>query len=82
MEEAIGVFDVNIMRGMSFAVVPVRAVEPDAIVEDLNKIFSSTTEGPMAGMVQFVPEQAAEDHPRHIEAAGLPPGSAELGQAT
>ena len=57
MEEAIGVFDVNIMRGMSFAVVPVRAVEPDAIVEDLNKIFSSTTEGPMAGMVQFVPNK-------------------------
>jgi general secretion pathway protein D len=54
MEEAVAVFDVDVMRGMSFALVPVSAVEPDAIVEDLNKIFSSNREGPMAGMVQFV----------------------------
>lgn len=54
MEEAISVFDVDVMRGMSFALVPVGAVEPDAIVDDLNKIFAQNRDGPMTGMVQFV----------------------------
>jgi general secretion pathway protein D len=57
MQEAISVFDVNVMRGMSFAIVPVRGVEPDAILEDLNKIFGTAAEGPMAGMVQFIPNK-------------------------
>jgi general secretion pathway protein D len=55
MEETISVFDVNVMKGMSFAVVPMRGVEPDAIVEDLNRMFGAGAEGPMSGMVQFVP---------------------------
>jgi general secretion pathway protein D len=54
MEEVISVFDVDVMKGMSFALVPVGAVEPDAIVDDLNKIFASGREGPMTGMVQFI----------------------------
>jgi general secretion pathway protein D len=57
MEEAISVFDVDVMRGMSFAVVPVRAVEPEAVVEDLNNVFGANKEGPMSGMVQFVPNK-------------------------
>jgi general secretion pathway protein D len=55
MQETISVFDVNVMRGMSFAVVPMRGVEPEAVVEDLNKMFGAAADGPMAGMVQFVP---------------------------
>jgi general secretion pathway protein D len=54
MEEVISVFDVDVMKGMSFALVPVSAVEPDAIVDDLNKIFASGRDGPMNGMVQFI----------------------------
>jgi general secretion pathway protein D len=54
MEEVISVFDVDVMKGMSFALVPVSAVEPDAIVDDLNKIFASGRDGPMTGMVQFI----------------------------
>ncbi|MCC6890683.1 MAG: type II secretion system secretin GspD [Hyphomicrobiales bacterium] len=54
MEEAISVFDVDVMKGMSFAVVPVSAVEPDAIVDDLTKMFAADREGPMSGMVQFI----------------------------
>lgn len=55
MEEAISVFDVDVMRGMSFAMVPMRGVEPEAVVGDLDRIFAASAEGPMAGMVQFVP---------------------------
>lgn len=54
MEETISIFDVDVMKGMSFAIVPVSAVEPDAIVDDLNKIFASGRDGPMTGMVQFI----------------------------
>jgi general secretion pathway protein D len=55
MEDTISVFDVNHMRGMSFATVPMRGVEPEAIVGDLIKVFGTDAEGPMNGMVQFIP---------------------------
>ncbi|MBL0406278.1 type II secretion system secretin GspD [Microvirga aerilata] len=55
MEETVSVFDVNVMKGMSFAVVPMRGVDPDAIVEDLNKMFGVGADSPMQGMVQFIP---------------------------
>jgi general secretion pathway protein D len=57
MEEAIAVFDVNVMRGMSFAFVPVRSVEPEALVDDLNSVFATNKDGPMNGMVQFIPNK-------------------------
>lgn len=55
IEEAISVFDVNAMKGTSFALVPIRGGDPDAIVENVNKIFLANGDGAMSGMVQFVP---------------------------
>lgn len=55
IEEAVSVFDVNGMKGMSFALVPIRGGDPDAIVENVNKIFLANGDGAMSGMVQFVP---------------------------
>jgi len=57
MLDAISVFDVDVMRGMSVAVVPVRAAQPDAIADDLRAIFGTDREGPMSGMVRFIPNQ-------------------------
>nr|WP_255609184.1 type II secretion system secretin GspD [Methylosinus sp. Sm6] len=54
LEEAITIFDVDAMRGMSFAMVPVRSGDPDTLAEDLRKVFGSEKEGPMNGMIQFV----------------------------
>ncbi|CAN2533652.1 Type+3+secretion+system+secretin [Methylocapsa aurea] len=54
LEDAIALFDVDTMRGMSFAVVPVTSADPDALAEDLRKVFGSEREGPMNGMIQFV----------------------------
>ncbi|OBS52680.1 type II secretion system protein GspD [Methylosinus sp. 3S-1] len=54
LEEAISIFDVDAMRGMSFAMVPVRSADPDTLSEDLRKVFGSEKEGPMNGMIQFV----------------------------
>lgn len=54
VEETISVFDVDWLRGMSFALIPVRTSSPAAIVRDLYQIFS-TRSGPLKGVVRFVP---------------------------
>lgn len=55
--EAIAIFDVDVMRGMSFALVPTRTSQPDTIADELRTVFASDKEGPMAGMVQFLPNK-------------------------
>jgi general secretion pathway protein D len=55
--EAISVFDVGVMKGMSFALVPARTSQPGALADALCTIFSSDREGPMAGMAQFSPNE-------------------------
>ncbi len=52
--DAISMFDVDTMRGMSFALVPVRSGDADVIADDLKNIFGSEKEGPMGGMIRFV----------------------------
>lgn len=55
MMDAIGIFDVDTMKGMSFALVPVKSSQPTTIAEELRTVFASSSEGPMAGMVRFLP---------------------------
>jgi len=55
MMDAISIFDIDVMKGMSFALVPVKTSQPQVIAEELRNVFSSDREGPMAGMVRFVP---------------------------
>ena len=55
MEEVIAMFDIDTMRGMSFALVPVKSGDADAIAEDLRKVFGADEkDGPMKGMVRFI----------------------------
>jgi general secretion pathway protein D len=54
IRETISVFDVDWMKGMSFALLPVRSSSPAAIVRDLEQIFN-TSGGPLKGIVRFVP---------------------------
>ncbi len=54
IQETISVFDVDWMRGMSFALVPVKSSSPAAIVQDLDQIFE-TRSGALKGIVRFVP---------------------------
>ena len=56
LRETISVFDVDWMKGMSFALVPVRSSSPGAIVQDLDQVFQ-TQKGPLRGVVRFVPNQ-------------------------
>ena len=57
MMEAISLFDIDVMKGMSFAIVPVKTSQPEAIAGELRGVFASDREGPMAGMVQFLPNR-------------------------
>ena len=57
MMEAIALFDIDTMKGMSFALVPMKTSQPDAIAGELKTVFASEREGPMAGMVQFLPNK-------------------------
>jgi general secretion pathway protein D len=54
MLDSISVFDVDVMRGMSFAVVPVKTSQPEKMVDELKAIFSSEKEGPLKGRVRFI----------------------------
>jgi general secretion pathway protein D len=55
MLDSISIFDVDVMRGMSFAVVPVKTSQPEKMVDELKAIFSSDKEGPLKGRVRFIP---------------------------
>jgi general secretion pathway protein D len=57
MMDAIALFDIDTMKGMSFALVPVKTSQPGAIAGELKTVFASDREGPMAGMVQFLPNK-------------------------
>lgn len=54
MLDSIAIFDVDVMKGMSFAVVPVKASQPEKMVDELKAVFSSDKEGPLKGRVKFV----------------------------
>ncbi|MDE2385449.1 MAG: type II secretion system secretin GspD [Alphaproteobacteria bacterium] len=54
IRETISIFDVDWMRGMSFALIPVKSSSPGAIVQDLEQVFE-TRSGPLKGVLKFVP---------------------------
>jgi general secretion pathway protein D len=55
LREAISIFDVDTMKGMSFALIPVTSSQPTAIADELRTVFAANRDGPMAGMVRFLP---------------------------
>jgi general secretion pathway protein D len=56
IKETISVFDVDWMKGMSFALVPLKSSRPESLVDDLNQIFE-TKKGPLRGIVRFIPNK-------------------------
>ena len=52
--ETIASFDVDVMRGMSFGIVPVRTKQPEKMVEDLKAVFATDRDGPLKGRVRFL----------------------------
>ena len=57
MREAIALFDVDWMKGMSFALHPLESTAPEAaIARELDTIFATGT-GPLKGVVRFLPNR-------------------------
>ncbi|CAN5392097.1 type II secretion system secretin GspD [soil metagenome] len=56
LRETISIFDVDWMRGMSFALVPLKTSDPAAIAGELETIFD-TRNGPSKGMIRFIPNK-------------------------
>ncbi len=48
-------FDLDWMRGMSFALLPVESADPEVIAKELDTIFANDGESPTKGIVRFVP---------------------------
>jgi general secretion pathway protein D len=55
IEELIATFDVDWMRGMSFALLPLQVADPEAMALELETIFGQEEGGALAGVVQFLP---------------------------
>ncbi|WP_119392170.1 type II secretion system secretin GspD [Taklimakanibacter lacteus] len=56
IKDTIALFDVDWMKGMSFALIPVKTSDPGAIVTELDTIFD-TRKGPSRGIVRFIPNK-------------------------
>ncbi|WP_024516246.1 type II secretion system secretin GspD [Bradyrhizobium sp. Tv2a-2] len=54
MLDTISIFDIDVMRGMSFAVVPVKTPQPEKLTDELKAVFASDKEGPLKGRVRFI----------------------------
>lgn len=55
MLDTVSIFDVDVMKGMSFAVVPVKSPQPEKLVDELKAVFATEKEGPLKGRVRFIP---------------------------
>ena len=55
IEDLVATFDVDWMRGMSFALLPLQVADPEAMAAELDTIFGQQEGGALAGVVQFLP---------------------------
>ena len=57
LHDAISVFDVDWMRGMSFAIFPVETADPEVIAQELDNVFANNRGNGGAGVVRFIPNR-------------------------
>lgn len=55
LSELVGLFDVDYLQGMSYALVKLETALPKTIVTELQAVFGDPKTGPTAGVVEFVP---------------------------
>lgn len=53
--EAVDLFDVDWLKGMSFALLPLEFAGAEELVRELDVVFGADGETPLAGLVRFVP---------------------------
>lgn len=75
LQETVEMFDVDWMRGMSFALLPITSADPTSLIEELEAIFGLDRSGPLTGQIRFVPIErlsavlAIARNPRDLEEA-------------
>jgi len=57
LHDAVSVFDVDWMRGMSFAIFPIESADPEALVQELDNVFANNGDGSSRGIVRFIPNR-------------------------
>jgi general secretion pathway protein D len=57
MLEVVDVFDVDEMRGMSFAMFPVQAADPQAVAGELDTLFGNASDSGYQSVIRFVPNR-------------------------
>ncbi|WP_244274712.1 type II secretion system secretin GspD [Labrenzia sp. OB1] len=73
--DAINLFDIDVMRGQSFALIPVKNAEADVIAKELQTVFATEEGGALAGLVKFVPNNrlssilAISSRPHYLQEA-------------
>ena len=55
--DAVSVFDVDWMKGMSFGLFPIESAEPEAIAQELDTVFANDRDSPTKGIVRFIPNR-------------------------
>jgi general secretion pathway protein D len=55
INDTVAAFDLDWMRGMSFALLPVESADPEAIAKELDTVFANDSDSPTKGIVRFVP---------------------------
>ena len=53
--EVVQMFDVDWLKGMSFALIPLESTDAKTVVEELGAVFGDHSGTPIAGLVRFVP---------------------------
>ncbi|MBY0429983.1 MAG: hypothetical protein K2Q10_02200, partial [Rhodospirillales bacterium] len=53
--DLVDTFDVDWLQGMSFAMYPLASAQAGKLVTELEAVFGDTREGPLTGMIRFVP---------------------------
>ncbi|WP_319781384.1 type II secretion system secretin GspD [Oceanisphaera sp. IT1-181] len=55
IRETVGIFDVDQLKGMSVGLFRLQASSADIIADELQAIFGNEAEGPLAGMIRYLP---------------------------
>lgn len=55
--DAVSVFDVDWMKGMSFGLFSIETGDPEAIAQELDTVFANDPANPGKGMVRFIPNR-------------------------
>jgi len=55
LDNLVSIFDVDWMRQMSFAVLPVKTADPEVVAKELETVFGIDKDGPLKGVIRIVP---------------------------